>query len=121
MPLHFRARAAHAQIFSGKIEAFAGVECDSKGLAVLVQAQFGRPGRRCSRSHRQSSVMWPSSMTFFHFTYSLLVKAAPSARLVPRGVSPNLAKAVLRSGFCNALPIAALSLASTDGGVPAVP
>ena len=59
-------------------------------------------------------------MTFFHFAYSSLVKAAPSARLVPRAVRPNLANDALSSLSCNALLMAPLSLASTSGGVPAV-
>ena len=42
-------------------------------------------------------------MTFFHFSYSERVKAAPSSGLVPRGVMPILAKAAFSSGCCSAL------------------
>src|SRR5580692_1758770 len=130
MALDLGARAAYAQIFSGEIKTLAAVEGDGERLAILVQPQFRRPGV-CHRHllfmatysswQRQSSVMWPPSMTFFHFKYSSLVKAEPSARLVPRGVKPNLANDVLSSPSCNALLMALLSLACTSGGVPAVP
>src|ERR1700730_16692330 len=107
MSLNLGTRTAHAQIFGGEIEAIATVKSDSERFAVLMQTQFRRPGR----AHRQSSVMWPSSITFFHFTYSSLVKAALSARFVPRGVRPNLAKDALSSLSWSALLMAPLILA----------
>src|SRR5580698_4466011 len=113
MSLDLGARAAHAKIFGGEIETLAAVEGDGQRLAILVQPQFRRP--RATHNERQSRVMWPSSMTFFHFKYSSLVKAEPSARLVPRGVRPNLAKDALSSPSCSALLMALLSLASTSG------
>src|SRR6185312_11577342 len=44
MALHFRARALHAQVFGGKLMPLAAAEADGQRLAVLVQAQFARPG-----------------------------------------------------------------------------
>src|ERR1700733_2992722 len=41
--LDLGARAAHAQIFRGHIEALAAVESDRKSPAILAQAQFRRP------------------------------------------------------------------------------
>src|SRR6185437_2018698 len=76
--------------------------------------------QRCKQQNAypaQSCVMCASVITFFHFTYSDRVKAALSARLVPPGVSPNLAKAALSSSACSALAMPLLSLASTSGGV----
>src|SRR5262252_1899505 len=48
MALNLRARALDAQIFGAQVECLAVVESDGQRLAVLVQAQLGRPRlRRC--------------------------------------------------------------------------
>src|SRR6202035_861676 len=82
MALLFGARTAHAQIFGRQIKTFAAVEGHRKRLAILMESQFRRPRSWFHFRHHQSSVMWPSSMTFFHLSYSDFVKALPSCRLV---------------------------------------
>src|SRR5919198_846769 len=57
---------------------------------------------------------------WFDYTDGLVrVKAAASSGVVPRGVTPILAKADLSSGRSSALLISRLSFASTSGGSPA--
>ena len=63
--------------------------------------------------------MCPSSMTFFHFWYSDLVKAAPSGSVVPRGVKPKVANEALSCSSLSAFAIPLFSLASTSGGTVA--
>src|SRR5436190_16200469 len=51
MPLHLGARAFHPQIFRAEIEGMTVIEGNGKGLAVLVQPQFRRPGISGTVSH----------------------------------------------------------------------
>ena len=44
MALHLGAWTADAQVFGRQFEAFTVVELDRESFAVLVQAQFRRPG-----------------------------------------------------------------------------
>src|SRR5262249_15168975 len=46
MTLNLRARAPDAQIFGAEVERLAVIEGDGQRLAVLVQPQLRRPGRR---------------------------------------------------------------------------
>src|SRR5215471_5850465 len=66
-----------------------------------------------------SGLIFPSTITCFHFSYSERVKAAACSGVVPRGAIPILAKADFSSGCCSTLLISPLSLASTAGGSPA--
>src|SRR5262249_1131658 len=68
---------------------------------------------------RYSGLILPSTITFFHFSYSARVKAVACSGVVPRGVIPILAKAAFSSGCCSTLLISPLSFASTAGGSPA--
>jgi hypothetical protein len=47
MPLHFGARAHHAQIFGGEIEGVSRVKGYSKRVAFLLEADFGWPRILC--------------------------------------------------------------------------
>ena len=66
-----------------------------------------------------SGLILPSTMTFFHFSYSERVMAAASSGLVPRGSTPILAMAAFISGCCSTLLISPLSFATTAVGMPA--
>src|ERR1022692_2898525 len=95
-------------------------------LALSRRQLHHRPhiGRRLDiRTHctcRHCSLMFASVMTVFHISNSAFSVAAPSSRLVPRGSTPNLATAVLNSGFLSTLSlIAVLSLARMSAGTPA--
>src|SRR6516162_6123408 len=44
--LHLRTRALHPQIFRGQIKPLTAIVANGQGLAILVQAQFGRPDLR---------------------------------------------------------------------------
>src|SRR5262249_27476515 len=68
---------------------------------------------------RYSGLILPSTITFFHFSYSARVKAVACSGVVPRGAIPILAKAAFSSGCCSTLSISPLSFASTAGGSPA--
>src|SRR5262249_48876249 len=63
-----------------------------------------------------SGLTFPSTIPFFHFSYSERVKAAACSGVVPRGVMPILAKADFSSGCCSTLLISPLSFVSTAGG-----
>src|SRR5262245_148629 len=112
----------------GGAHRFARKEVPRAGQVYECRARRSPPDVR-NRAHirvrnglsgvRYSGLILPSTITFFHFSYSARVKAAACSGVVPRGVTPILAKAAFSSGRCSTLLISPLSFASTVGGSPA--
>src|SRR5262249_52782172 len=94
-------------------------ECRARRSPLDVRNRADVRIRNGLNGVRYSGLILPSTITFFHFSYSARVKAAACSGLVPRGAIPILAKAAFSSGCCSTLLISPLSFASTAGGSPA--
>ncbi len=60
-PLHFGARALHAQILRREIKLLTTIVGDGQGFAILVQPQFGRPDLRVG--HQLTNRTVPATLT----------------------------------------------------------
>src|SRR5262245_23692193 len=102
------------------------VRCRRRGNREFIDAMDPGPSPALEEVHAEpigsphhSGLILPSTITFFHFSYSPLVLAVASSTDVPRGSTPIFARAAFISGCSSAFLISLLSRATIAGGVPA--